>query len=57
MSSWPSSKARRVLAALHRIGWTLNLSASPVPTKLCPDLAGPISYLPFTMAKKLDSGC
>ena len=23
MSSWPSSKARRVLAALFRIGWAL----------------------------------
>ena len=23
MSSWPSTKARRVLAALLRIGWTL----------------------------------
>ena len=23
MSSWPSSKARRVLAALYQIGWTL----------------------------------
>ena len=23
MSSWPSSKASRVLAALYRIGWTL----------------------------------
>ncbi len=23
MSNWPSVKARRVLAALHRIGWTL----------------------------------
>lgn len=23
MSSWPSTKARRVLAALFRIGWTL----------------------------------
>jgi len=23
MSSWPSSKANRVLAALYRIGWTL----------------------------------
>ena len=23
MTSWPSSKARRVLAALFRIGWTL----------------------------------
>ena len=23
MSSWPSSKARQVLSALYRIGWTL----------------------------------
>jgi predicted RNA binding protein YcfA (HicA-like mRNA interferase family) len=23
MSNWPSAKAKRVLAALHRIGWTL----------------------------------
>ncbi len=23
MSTWPSTKARRVLAALYRIGWTL----------------------------------
>lgn len=23
MSSWPSTKARRVLAAIFRIGWTL----------------------------------
>ena len=23
MTAWPSSKARRVLAALHRIGWAL----------------------------------
>jgi predicted RNA binding protein YcfA (HicA-like mRNA interferase family) len=23
MTSWPSTKARRVLAALYRIGWTL----------------------------------
>lgn len=23
MSSWPATKARRVLAALHRIGWKL----------------------------------
>ncbi|WP_295218751.1 type II toxin-antitoxin system HicA family toxin [uncultured Brevundimonas sp.] len=22
MSQWPSAKARRVLAALHRLGWT-----------------------------------
>jgi predicted RNA binding protein YcfA (HicA-like mRNA interferase family) len=23
MRNWPSAKAKRVLAALHRIGWTL----------------------------------
>jgi len=23
MSQWPSSKARRVLAALHRLGWSV----------------------------------
>lgn len=23
MTSWPSAKARRVLAALYRVGWTL----------------------------------
>ena len=23
MSTWPSTKARRVLAALHRIGWRM----------------------------------
>ncbi len=23
MSQWPSAKARRVLAALHRIGWSV----------------------------------
>jgi len=28
VSTWPATKARRVLAALHRIGWTLKRSAS-----------------------------
>jgi len=28
MSEWPSMKARRVLAALHRIGWTIKREAS-----------------------------
>ena len=23
MSQWPSTRARRVLAALHRVGWTI----------------------------------
>lgn len=23
MSQWPSAKAKRVLAALHRLGWTI----------------------------------
>jgi predicted RNA binding protein YcfA (HicA-like mRNA interferase family) len=28
MSDWPSMKARRVLAALQRIGWTVKREAS-----------------------------
>ncbi|WP_158819553.1 type II toxin-antitoxin system HicA family toxin [Granulicella sp. S156] len=28
MSSWPSSKARKVLRALHRIGWTEDVRIS-----------------------------
>ena len=28
MSQWPSQKARRVLAALHRIGWGLKHETS-----------------------------
>ena len=28
MTSWPSSNARRVLSALHRIGWTLKRQSS-----------------------------
>jgi len=27
MTSWPSSKAKRVLSALYRIGWTLKRQA------------------------------
>jgi predicted RNA binding protein YcfA (HicA-like mRNA interferase family) len=27
VSRWPSSKARRVLAALHRIGWSVKRSS------------------------------
>ena len=29
MSSWPSSKATRVLAALYRIGWSLKRQSGP----------------------------
>lgn len=28
MSEWPATKARRVLAALHRIGWRIKREAS-----------------------------
>ena len=28
MSAWPATKARRVLAALYRIGWTLKRTTS-----------------------------
>ena len=28
MSAWPATKARRVLAALYRIGWTLKRETS-----------------------------
>ena len=34
MSSWPSSKATRVLAALYRIGWSLKRQSGPVLTRL-----------------------
>jgi predicted RNA binding protein YcfA (HicA-like mRNA interferase family) len=32
MTSWPSSKARRVLAALFRIGWTLKRQSGSYKT-------------------------
>ena len=33
MTSWPSSKARRVLAALFRIGWTLKRQSGSHKTR------------------------
>lgn len=37
MSSWPSSKASRVLAALYRIGWTLKRQSGSHKTLSRPD--------------------
>ena len=49
MADWPSSQARRVLAALYRLGWALKRETgshkSPAP-------AGPISCSPFMIQTK-----
>jgi len=51
MSEWPSTKARRALAALQRIGWQIKRSSGSHRT-LC-RLDGLISFFPFTMMKSL----
>ncbi|MDY0040097.1 MAG: type II toxin-antitoxin system HicA family toxin [Desulforhabdus sp.] len=35
MSEWPSKKARRALAALHRIGWQIKRSSGSHRTLSC----------------------
>ena len=37
MSQWPAAKARRVLAALYRIGWTLKRESGSHRTLSRPD--------------------
>ena len=37
MSNWPAAKARRVLAALFRIGWTVKRSSGSHKTLSHPD--------------------
>ena len=37
MSNWPAAKARRVLAALSRIGWTVKRSSGSHKTLSHPD--------------------
>ena len=37
MSQWPAAKARRVLAALHNIGWTLKRQSGSHRTLARPD--------------------
>ena len=37
MSNWPAAKARRVLAALLRIGWTIKRSSGSHKTLSHPD--------------------
>lgn len=36
MTTWPSSKARRVLAALYRNGWSLKRQSGSHKTLACP---------------------
>ena len=50
MSQWPAAKARRVLAALLRIG--CELSASLVPIAAYPGPVGLTTLSPFTMMPK-----
>ena len=38
MTQWPSAKARQVLAALERIGWTIKRSSGPHRTLSKPGL-------------------
>ncbi|MCC6362708.1 MAG: type II toxin-antitoxin system HicA family toxin [Bryobacterales bacterium] len=37
MSNWPASKARRVLAALERIGWQVKRQRGSHRLLTCPD--------------------
>lgn len=55
MSEWRSSRARQVLAALFRIGWTANVNPDPTARSQNPDFL--ISFFPFTTAKKLVPVC
>ncbi len=51
MSQWPSSKARRVFAALVRIGSQIKRQSGSHRT--CRAMAGQISCSPFTMGEEL----
>lgn len=55
MSQWPSIRARRALAALLRVGWTINGKLGLTAHFSAP--VGPILYLLFTMTKSLVLGC
>nr|WP_239649749.1 type II toxin-antitoxin system HicA family toxin [Methylocucumis oryzae] len=50
MSQWPSTKAKRVLAALLSIGWVIKRQSGSHRT-LCRS-AGLILFLHFTIVKK-----
>jgi predicted RNA binding protein YcfA (HicA-like mRNA interferase family) len=55
MTEFGSAKARRVLKALERTGWTVKRQTGSHKTLAkagFPDL-----YLPFMMATKSDQGC
>jgi hypothetical protein len=50
VSTWRATKARRVYAALLRIGWTLKKQVGRIGS--CSVRAGPTSHSAFTTAKK-----
>ena len=51
MSQWPSVKAKRLLAALLKLGW--QVKRQPVPTKPLPAMTGQILFLPSMTVTKL----
>jgi len=55
MSSWPSSKATRVLAALYRIGWSLKRQSGS--HKVLSRPGWPDLVFAFTIAKKSARAC
>jgi hypothetical protein len=55
MNQWSSAKAKRVLAARLRIGWSIKRESSS--HKILSRLVGLMSSLHFTIEKKLDRGC
>jgi len=55
MSQWPSVKAKRLLAALLRLGWQIKRQSGS--HKHLPVIAGPILFSPSTMATKSVPKC
>ena len=51
MNRWPSTKARQVLAALLRIGWTIKRQSGTSHRILAPP-GGQITYLHFMIEMK-----
>jgi predicted RNA binding protein YcfA (HicA-like mRNA interferase family) len=55
MSPWPSTRARRVLSALLRIGWTIKRQSGSCRTLSA--LVGLTLSLPSTTMRSLVLGC
>jgi predicted RNA binding protein YcfA (HicA-like mRNA interferase family) len=55
LSQWPSTRARRVLAALFRIGWTVKRTTGS--HRVWSGQVGMTSCLRFTTRRKLARGC